>query len=295
MSTLLDGAEVAVLIDGGRQTPFVLSVDILGSALDTDGVRCELTPASDAITDVSADVIELELTWGAGEWMGPLTLTEAGAASITFLDPERLLDPGNTALAYPVVPGRYMRVDVDGTPVWTGTVAAIMHDLAGQISTVEGADAVPELAAWAISVDLAAGLVSDQALQLLVGSGWPAARFRVEGTSSVMRKAERITGNLAAGLRRLADAELGAVFVDRTGVVVWRCRSEAPPDAIAATLGDRAIGIVNLAHTVDRRIINTIVVDLGAGVPARTYTDDPSVLAYGVSSLSVAAADLGLT
>ena len=45
MSTLLDGAEVAVMIDGGRQVPFLVSVDQLGSALDTDGIACELTPA----------------------------------------------------------------------------------------------------------------------------------------------------------------------------------------------------------------------------------------------------------
>lgn len=294
MSTTLDGAEVSVLIDGGRQTPFLLDIDVLGSTNDADGIRCELTPAIDALADVSADVIELELTWGAAEWMGPLTLTEAGSASITFLDPERLLDPGNTALTYPVAPGRLLQVLVDGTPVWTGKVATIVHDLAGQISAVQGADAIPELAAWSISVDLAAGLVSDQATQLLVGSGWPADRFRVEGTSSVARVAERIVGNLAAGLRRLADAELGAVFVDRTGVVVFRCRSEAPPDAIAATLGDRAVGLVNLSNTVDRRLVNTIVVDMGPALPARTYTDDPSVQAYGTSSLSAAAADLGL-
>ena len=96
MSTTLDGAEVAVLIDGGRQTPFVLDVDQLGSSSDTDGIRCELTPAIDALADVSADVITLELTWGASEWMGPLTLTEAGSAAIVFHDPERMLDPGNT-------------------------------------------------------------------------------------------------------------------------------------------------------------------------------------------------------
>ena len=89
--------------------------------------------------------------------------------------------------------------------------------------------------------------------------------------------------------------QLGALFVDRTGVVVYRCRFEAPTDVIAATLGDRAIGIVNLAHNVDRRIVNTIVVDMGAPAPARTYFDQPSVSAYGVSSLSVAKADLGLS
>jgi hypothetical protein len=296
MSTTLDGAEVAVLIDGGRQTPFVLDVDQLGSSSDTDGIRCELTPAIDALADVSADVITLELTWGASEWMGPLTLTEAGSAAIVFHDPERMLDPGNTELAYPVAPGRLIQVAVDGTPVWTGKVATIVHDLAGQISSVQGADAIPELAAWAISVDLAAGVVSDQATALLLGSGWPHDRWRVEGSSSVTRVAERITGNLAAGLRRLADAELGAVFVDRTGVVVFRCRSEEPPGAIVATLGDRAIGVVNLANTVDRRLINTVVIDMAEVEPiARTYTDDPSIQAYGTSSLSVAAADLGLT
>jgi hypothetical protein len=294
MSTTLDGAEVSVLLDGGRQTPFVLDVDVLGSTNDADGIRCELTPAIDALSDVSADVIELELTWGAGEWMGPLTLVEAGSASISFWDPGRLLDPGNTELPYPVAPGRLLQVLVDGTPVWTGAVSTIVHDLAAGLSAVQGADAIPELASWAISVDLAAGLVSDQATALLVGSGWPADRFRVEGTSSVARVAERIVGNLAAGLRRLADAELGAVFVDRTGVVVFRCRSEAPPDAIAATLGDRAVGIVNLSNTVDRRLINTIVVDMGPTLIARTYTDDPSVQAYGTSSLSASAADLGL-
>jgi hypothetical protein len=184
-------------------------------------------------------------------------------------------------------------VDVDGTPVWTGKISTIVHDLAAQLSSVQGVDAIPELAAWAVSVQLTAGLVSDQATALLVGSGWPASRFRVDGTSSVRRIAERFTGNLAAGLRRLADAELGSVFVDRTGVVVFRCRSDADDPTITAALGDDAIGIVNLSHTIDRRLVNTIVVDMGTPA-ARTFTDAPSVAAYGTSSLSAASADLGL-
>ena len=115
-------------------------------------------------------LINLELTWGAGDWMGPLTLTEAGTALLSFHDPERRLDPAMPLRAYQVVPGRYMRVDVDGTPVWTGRVATIAHDLGAMVCGVQGTDAIPELAAWAVSIDLAAGLASDQATALMVGS-----------------------------------------------------------------------------------------------------------------------------
>jgi hypothetical protein len=294
MATDLVGASVTVLVDVGRGVPFILGVDLLGTPNDADGVACELYPSSDALVDVAADVITMALRWGSSTWFGPLTITEAGTAELVFHDPDRLLDPINRDLSAPVVPGRLMRVDVDGTPAWTGKVAAISHDLAAETSTVQGRDAIPELAAWGVSVDLAAGLVTAQADQLLLTSGWPADRWRVEGTSSVTRKAERYTGNLAEGLRRLADAELGALYVDRTGVVVFRARSETPAADVVAQLGDGGIGIVDLVNTVDRRIINRVVVDMGDTLPARVYQDAPSVAAYGTSSLEQLGSDLNL-
>jgi hypothetical protein len=289
MSTILDGAEVTILADLGAGLPFVLDID----QLDLTG-RCELTPADDAIADVTAEVVSIDLHWGAAEWTGPLTAVAAGTATITLYDPERIYDPGRLDIA-PVVPGRALRVDVDGAPIWTGRVADVTHSLGDELTTVTGTDAVAESATIGVVVDLAAGTTFAQAAQLFAAAGWPAARYRLEGSSSVKRAAEHYVGNLAAGLLRLSDAELGDLYVDRTNVIVMRARATDPmPGHDPILVGDGGVGVVDLLTRVDRVIVNRVVIDMIDPILDRVYHDQPSESAYGVATYQAAAVDLGL-
>ena len=230
---------------------------------------------ADAITDVTADVIDLDLSWGAGEWMGPLTLAEAGAATITFYDPDRVLDPGNTTLAYPVVPGR---LDASNGRRHAG-VDRHRSGRSRTTSPPKSRRSTSRRRAGACRVG---------------GIGRPRGRTGIRPSDGAPGRLGMAAGALPRGGHQLGIARGRAVHRQprrrptpargcRAGCrsswigPAWSCTGadrRTPPDTIEATLGDRAIGIVNLANAIDRRIINTIVVDMGASVPARKYQDD---------------------
>lgn len=95
-TTTIDGAQIDVLADLGAIPPFVLDRDYL----DLEG-GAELTPVEESLVSLTAEVVSIDASWGASDWMGPLTSPDTGVCTLELYDPERRYDPGNPLLGQP--------------------------------------------------------------------------------------------------------------------------------------------------------------------------------------------------
>ena len=280
------GAVVTVKLDIGGP-PIILGRDILDSTALS-------TPASTAMTDLTAPVLSINASWGSHDPRGILTDVEAGSCTISFLDVARDMDPGNVDAVGVMTPGANGQVLVDGDPVFTGFMDFVSHDLANGVTTVILQDAVARLSAMTVAVTLSAGGTFDQLDQLMAAVGWTAYHV-VGGSENQHRLEDAIVMSAWAALNRLKDAELADLWVDRAGVVQFRPRDGDAPD-VGPDVGDSpAIPLMDLVTT-NRRvgIVNDIVIDMDDPYPDRHYDAPSSVGRNGRRSVSFDQASLRL-
>ena len=291
MGELVDGAYIEVLGDLGIDVPpFILGRDDLGEPMMGGGVG--------DLADLTADVVSVSATWGTGQWAGGLTELDPGRITLAVWDPLRAYDPGSVASGLGVTPGRVLTVRVDGSPVWSGYLDTADHDVVDAITTLRGLDRLALAAGVTLDVALSAGAVTAQMRQAFTAAGWTeGTHYRITSDSAITRAAERFTGTLREALARLATAALADVWCDRTGLIVVRPFAELPtPDVPEVIIGEGGVPIASLIHVTDRRIVNRVVVDpIIEADPARTWDDDASQAAHGVSGLEWPEADLLLT
>lgn len=285
MTTIRD-ADIVVQTDLG-QVPFILDRD----HLDTD----VLTPREDAWSEVTCELLGGAWGWGASAPLGPLTETEAGRMRLTFLDPDRLYDPSNTASPYVGVlhVGLPIRVLVDGSPAWTGVLDEWSHDQGALTSLLQAIDPIGALAAriLAAGTPVPAGLSAAQAQAILNAAGWPADRRSFSGGSNANRLAQVADGSALDALARVRFAEHAGLFATRDGAIGWRGRSQPyePPVSAVINCGGAALG--NLSSRFARgRVRNVVLVD-GATVPRYQLAD--SATKHGPRTVRTTQADLG--
>lgn len=282
------GADITVQTDLG-QAPFILDRD----QLDADPGSV-LTPADDAWSDITCDILGASWAWGSSAPLGPLTQADAGRARFTFLDPDRDYDPSNDASPYAGVlhVGLPIRVLADGVPAWTGTLDEWSHDQGDLTSTLQAVDPIGTLAARILpgGTAIAAGLSAAQANAILDAAGWPADRRAFDGGSAANRNAITADGSALDGLADVRFAELADLFATRDGGIGWRGRSQAyEPDPVAvincggAPLGDLA------SVFAQGRVRNVVLVD--GATPSR-YSIPESATRHGPRYVKTTAADL---
>lgn len=97
--------------------------------------------------DINAKVLSYQLTWGADDPSGALTVAAAGSWECKIYDPKRELDPSNTSSRYAVAmkPGHPIKLVFRTTyavdyPVRTGIIDEVEFDIATSIGTIRGTD-----------------------------------------------------------------------------------------------------------------------------------------------------------
>lgn len=126
-------------------------------------------PGSGQWNDVQAQVTNFQATWGTDENAGILSMTTAGAWSIQTYDPQRLLDPSNTASPFhsTLKPGGLIRIlfhYTTGTPelpsihektVRVGFIDTIDFDMFSKTGTIRGSDGIAMMVKGKVPAGLA--------------------------------------------------------------------------------------------------------------------------------------------
>lgn len=250
MSATIDGATVGVLADLGDAT-MILGRDHLGDIMH--GVW-------ESMTDLGCDVMEMSWVWGAREAMGPLTEVRAGTLTATLYDPERTFDPANAASPYAsfMRVGRLLRITVDGTPAWSGTIYDWSYSHARQAVTFNAEDQLEELSRRPVSIIMAAGPAGTQVEQLLRYAG---VRARFFGGSSAQRSSHAFRSSLYEALFDARFAELGSVWVDHEGYICWAGRGWVPSGPERALIGDQpgAVGCEDVVTYMEPAAVRNLV------------------------------------
>ena len=279
MSTIIDGAEVSILVDTAR-IPFILDVHLL------DDPSSLLNPESAAVGEVACDVLHASWTWGAAEWRGPLTMAEAGSVKLVFHDPDRVFDTANPA-GTPPVPGSRVQVLVDGLPAFTGYVAQVTHSLASHESTLLGHDAVAMLAQQAFLGFVFSGTTFDNFNAVLSAVGFPHNRRVTYGSPAGFRTAGEEPAQAWPALMRIARAELGTVWADRADRVAFRGRGIDEPDiGVLPIIGCEGADLEDVVSLEDRAaIVDHVVVEPDDTQPQAEWADTEAIGLYGKRTL----------
>jgi len=285
MPTEIAGAVVSIQVDVG-EAPFILDRDHLD--LETS----ILTPADEAMSDLTCQVLSGRWQWGAPAANGILTDVVTGSAEIALADPNRTLDPLNGDSPIIGRIGNAARILVDGTPAFTGVITNIVHEAGEAVSTLSLSD---HLSLWhqqSVSMDWDADATSAQFQALYATIGWPAEKVILYGATTTKRKADAFVGTAFDALARLRDAELGDLWADHQGRIAFRARGYPRSTEVRAIIGCGGIAMASLASELRRvSIINHVVVDMDPGAD-RFAQDASSIAAHQRRSYRGAEADL---
>lgn len=197
--------------------------------------------AEDLWVDVTPWLQSFSTQRGANRVEGPILRYEAGTATVTLLNNDRRFDPTN--LAGPYVSGGVTQVrpmlqlrirsSYAGTayPDFTGYVDAVaLHrpypDLSQAVFTATDAQKVlGSHNRTALESPVGAGETSGQRVNRILDSvGWPALDRIVGGGASTLQ-GTTMDSDAWTELLLVQDSEIGEVFVDATGKVVFRGRN----------------------------------------------------------------------
>jgi hypothetical protein len=93
---------------------------------------------------IACDVAGLRYAWGADRSLGVLTVAAGGAMELRTIDPDGTLDPSNGSSPYALdlMPGAYVRVTYQGTPIAIAVLDTITYSNATGEGSIGGTDAV---------------------------------------------------------------------------------------------------------------------------------------------------------
>lgn len=285
MGTLIGGALVSIQVDLG-ETPFILDRDLL------DLESSVLTPTTEAMSDLTCQVLSGNWVWGAPSANGILTDVVTGRAEIALADPNRTLDPLNEES--PVIGriGNPARILIDGTPAFTGVVVNIIHEAGEGVSTLELADNLSLLHQQSVSVAWTRAPTSSQFTQLMTALGWDPELLVLYGATVTKRLADPFVGTAFEALTRLRDAELGDLWADHQGRISFRSRGQPRPDTPKGIIGCGGIAMASLAAESKRiAIINHVLIDMDPGAD-RQRQDAASVSLHQRRSFRSSEAEL---
>lgn len=209
-----------------------------------------LGPAGGVWTDVSAYVQGCTITRGADRTPGAVQRPAAGTATLTLNNSDRRFDPTNLAGPYvsagvtQVTPMRAVRiwaVWADVTyPLFRGSVDGWAIDYNGpnySRAVVPCTDGTKILESYdrAQSAPAGAGELSGARVNRVLDSvNWPAADRVIDAGMSTVQ-ATTLAGSARAELELVAQTEIGEVYLDGSGRVVFRDRHAILTDARSAT------------------------------------------------------------
>lgn len=249
-------------------------------------------------TDIACDVLGVNLDRGRDE---PLSRFRPGFATVAVDDPDGNLSPWSTASSpnqYAAIrPGIgltvtavYAGVDY---PRFVGTVTAITDTFpspisGGHVVTFTAADSLADLAAFdgLEQSPIGAGETAGPRIQRIVeNAGYDGDLDLADG--SVPLQPTTLAGNALDECGLVCDTELGALFVDRGGVLQFVDRSDLTTNPkytdIQATFGEVApeLCYADVELATDSERVRNVVSIANAGGTAVTHLDATSLALYG--------------
>lgn len=222
------------------------------------GVLGVATLASGTVwSDISAYVRSFTIHRGSSRVDGPLVRYEPGACSVVLANPDRRFDPTNLAGPYTaagateVTPMRAIRIRA----TWAGVTYDLFRAYADAWDvawsdpnwsevTLTATDAFKILANHSRPAAAAVGAGEDSGARvgrILNSVGW-SATDRIIATGNSTLQATTLEGDALAELQLVTDSEIGELYVDGAGRLVFRNRVAILQDARSntpqATFGD---------------------------------------------------------
>ena len=266
--------EAAFTVGGAFGTALILDSATKG-IVDTNTVSAEVW------TDVTAYALGLSTRRGASRAEGPVLRFEAGSATVTLDNSDRRFDPTNLSGPYvlagvtQVTPMRKVRVSAvhGGTryPVFTGY--ADSWDIAYQGSgmstcTLTATDATKVLSNYdrvALGTAVGAGELSGARVNRILDSvSWPVGDRAVSTGDSTLQSTT-LDRSAWEELLKVQDSEIGQVFVDESGRVVFHNRhwlsENGTSNVVQATFGDSVgeLPFVDAGLSYDDTTLNNLV------------------------------------
>lgn len=235
----------------GTTAAFILD-DAVKGKLDT------ATLSNEVWTDITAYAQTMTTRRGATRAEGPALRFEAATLSLMLDNSDRRFDPTNTAGPYvaagasQVTPMRQIRVLADhgGTsyPVFTGYADAwnISYDEPAvswcELVATDATKVLADIDRVALVTPVGAGELSGARIHRILDSvSWPVGQRDIDAGDSGMQ-ATTMDRSAWEEILKVQDSELGQVFIDARGYVVFRRRSANMSDpnstTVQATFGD---------------------------------------------------------
>jgi len=265
----------------GFGQPFQLDDSVYG-LLDTG------TLGGYQLVDVTNQVLSVSITRGRNR---ELEQFNAGTASIRFKDPNRILDPLNTASPYyPYVgPRQPVQVFAGGVQIYSGFVTDwnLSYDfvVAGDVNTASCADAFTVLAQqnmnlWTPTEQLSGARVDAVLNRPEVAYQGP---YIIKTGSSTLGAWIVTAGtNVLNYLQMVAASEQGSLFINASGSLVFLGRSYNSPVS-SLTFSDTGSGVPYSALTNafgDELLYNYIQAQSPASASPETASDATSIALY---------------
>jgi len=289
--------EAAFTVGGSFGTALVLDSATKG-ILDTNTLSAEVW------TDITAYARAFSVRRGASRAEGPVLRFEAGTAQVTLDNSDRRFDPTNLSGPYvsagvtQVTPMRAVRI----TATWDGTVYPVFRGYADAwdisydepaVSTcvLSATDATKVLSNYdrvALGSGVGAGENSGARVNRVLDSvSWPVGdEYRSVAVGDSMLQATTLDRSAWEELLKVQDSEIGHVFVDAAGRVVFRNRHALMEDPRSANVqgvfGDDAgeMPFVDADLSYDDTTLNNVVRIANVGGTQQTAEDVASQQQY---------------
>ena len=248
--------------------------------------------AGDIEQDITADVISVTTTRGRSRWLDEMTV---GTASVVVRNRDRDYDPtGTGAYANNIVPGKRIRIDVGGEPIFNGFVDDwdLNYPLNGDATAVcIISDTLARLGRTIIdpyttTSELSGARINDILDQPEVN--FPGAQRDIDTGLTTLQADTIAAGQDALSyLQIVATTEAGRLFAARDGILTFRQRS-APTQTAQVEFRDDGTGVpfeaVETAVGSELLYNRAEVTPLGGSLITADNTESQSL--YGIRTVS---------
>ena len=279
---------MATVVELSTVEGFILD-DPIGGVLD----NVVYTLGGNSFADITSSMISASINRGKNR---DLDRYSAGVLSLILNNEDRKFDPLYTAgsLYGQLVPRREIRVTTDGERIFTGTVDDYNLDYVPRPSSkaeIVASDDLSFLARQIVSSFNPPSQGSGARVTAVLDDpdvSWPADRRSVDAGEAALGTAI-FSGNALEYLQKVDASEQGALFVGKTGDLVFRDRLDfTPTSSSVVEFADDGTGIpyqrVQVNYGIEL-LYNNVEVTSPAG--SSVANNERSRTAYGVSSLDL--------
>ena len=252
--------------------------------------------AGDVLVDVTDRLRDVSIKRGRSRTLEKFT---AGVASLTLDNRDRRFDPLYVSSPYygQIVPRKQVRISVGGVNLFTGNVEEWewSYTVDGDaIATPRAIDALATLAQAPVTAGTATAQASGaRVTAILDGIGWPVATRSVSTGDATLDADVIEDGTTAlAYLQKVETSEQGALFIDASGAVTFRSRTDLENLTTGNTVfGPSGIDFVDYAPaslTEGMTNLSSVTWMGGTAVAGTAVASNlPSQAAYGVFDSAV--------